>query len=186
MTQHRTPQLTVVPTPFGPVVLVVTPEDQVLRGAAFGAADELVARLPRTLRDHGVTEVAPDQLPGPAVDALQRYLAGEVDALAGVPAAQPGGPFLQQAWLVMAGIPAGQTWTYAELAAKAGRPAAVRAAGQSCARNLVAPFVPCHRVVRSDGSLGGYGFGLTVKAALLRHEGALRAPVPGGRQAALL
>jgi methylated-DNA-[protein]-cysteine S-methyltransferase len=166
-------RLAVVQTPFGPVALVVTPEDEVLRAAGFGSAGDLVARLAPALRRRGVVEVPPDRLPGPAAAALARYADGDVDALAGVPHAQPGGPFLQQAWLVMAGIPAGETWTYAELAAKAGRPAAVRAAGQSCARNLVAPFVPCHRVVRSGGSLGGYGFGLAVKAALLRHEGAL-------------
>jgi methylated-DNA-[protein]-cysteine S-methyltransferase len=67
-------------------------------------------------------------------------------------------------------IPPGETWSYAELAAKAGRPQAVRAAGQACARNLVAPFVPCHRVVRSGGSLGGYYYGLAVKRWLLDHE----------------
>jgi len=68
-------------------------------------------------------------------------------------------------------IPPGQTWSYAELAAKAGRPDASRAAGSACARNLVAPFVPCHRVVRSDGTLGGYYYGLPVKEWLLAHEG---------------
>ena len=71
---------------------------------------------------------------------------------------------------MMRSIPPGQTWTYAELAAKAGRPAAVRAAGQACARNLVAPFVPCHRVLRSDGTLGGYFFGSETKQRLLDHE----------------
>jgi len=67
-------------------------------------------------------------------------------------------------------IPAGQTWSYRDVAAKAGKPDAVRAAGTACGRNRVAPFVPCHRVVRSDGSLGGYGFGLDVKRWLLGHE----------------
>ena len=55
----------------------------------------------------------------------------------------------------------------------AGSPKAVRAAGQACATNKVAPFVPCHRIVRTDGSLGGYAYGLPVKEALLVHEGAL-------------
>ncbi len=74
----------------------------------------------------------------------------------------------------MRSIPPGQTWSYARLAAEAGRPTAVRAAGSACARNLVAPFVPCHRVVRSDGSLGGYAYGLDIKRALLAHESGLR------------
>ena len=67
-------------------------------------------------------------------------------------------------------IPAGTTWSYGELAAKAGSPRAVRAVGQACARNMVAPFVPCHRVVRSDGSLGGYFYGLDTKRWILAHE----------------
>ena len=69
-------------------------------------------------------------------------------------------------------IPAGETWSYSELATRAGRPAAIRAAGQGCALNRVAPFVPCHRVLRSDGSLGGYAYGLATKRALLDFEGA--------------
>jgi methylated-DNA-[protein]-cysteine S-methyltransferase len=165
-------QVAVLPTPFAPLAVVVSPEDAVVRGAAFGEAADLVARLGEGLRRRGVDEVGPAALVGPAATAVERYGAGEVDALADVAVAQPGGPFLQAAWQVMSAIPAGQTWTYAELAAKAGRPAAVRAAGQACARNLVAPFVPCHRVVRTGGSLGGYGYGLAIKAALLRHEGA--------------
>src|SRR5207342_3389453 len=100
------------------------------------------------------------------------YVAGDLAALDAVPVRQPGGPFLQEAWRVMRQIPAGTTWTYAELAAKAGRPSAVRAAGGACAHNLVAPFVPCHRVLRTGGSLGGYYYGLDVKQWLLTHEGA--------------
>ena len=75
--------------------------------------------------------------------------------------------------LLAATVPAGSTATYAELAAAAGSPAAVRAAGSACARNLLAPFVPCHRVLRTGGALGGYRYGLAVKDELLRHEGAL-------------
>jgi len=57
-----------------------------------------------------------------------------------------------------------------ELAARAGAPRAVRAAGSACARNAVCLFVPCHRVVRRDGSLGGYYYGLATKQSLLEHE----------------
>jgi methylated-DNA-[protein]-cysteine S-methyltransferase len=60
--------------------------------------------------------------------------------------------------------------SYTELAAKAGRPEAVRAAASACARNAAALFVPCHRVLRSDGSLGGFRWGTTVKRWLLEHE----------------
>jgi methylated-DNA-[protein]-cysteine S-methyltransferase len=62
--------------------------------------------------------------------------------------------------------------TYTGFAALAGRPLAVRAAAAACARNAAAPFVPCHRVLRTDGTLGGYRWGLPVKRRLLDHEAA--------------
>jgi len=79
-------------------------------------------------------------------------------------------PFLSAAWQALRAIPPGEPISYTELAARAGRPAAVRAAAQACARNPCALFVPCHRVVRADGSLGGYRWGLPVKRWLLRWE----------------
>lgn len=109
----------------------------------------------------------------PAVRAaIEQYLDGELDALASVSVLQWGGPFQQQAWVAMRSIAAGSVATYAELARLAGNARAVRATGTACACNLVAPFVPCHRVVASNG-LGGYGYGLDVKVALLEHEGVL-------------
>jgi methylated-DNA-[protein]-cysteine S-methyltransferase len=108
-----------------------------------------------------------------AVEALTAYAGGDVDALDSVVVRQPGGPFMQRAWDELRGVKAGETDTYAGLAIRAGSPAAVRAAGQACAKNHVAPFVPCHRILRTDGSLGGYAYGLPVKEALLVHEGAL-------------
>jgi methylated-DNA-[protein]-cysteine S-methyltransferase len=73
----------------------------------------------------------------------------------------------------MAEIPYGTTVTYRELAAWAGNERASRAAGAACATNPVAIVLPCHRVLRSDGGLGGYGGGLAMKDALLRLEGVL-------------
>lgn len=70
-------------------------------------------------------------------------------------------------------IPVGEVLTYTEIAARAGNPRASRAAGNALHNNPVAIIVPCHRIVRSDGSLGGYGGGLPVKEWLLRHEGAI-------------
>ena len=67
-------------------------------------------------------------------------------------------------------VPHGQTWTYTELARRAGKPNAVRAAASACARNPVGLLVPCHRIVRQDGSLGGYYWGLEKKQFLLDHE----------------
>lgn len=80
-------------------------------------------------------------------------------------------PFFSVAWEACRAIPIGETRSYGWLAAAAGRPLAFRAAGQAMAHNPVALVIPCHRVVASDGSLGGYGMGgLTVKARLLELE----------------
>ncbi len=84
-------------------------------------------------------------------------------------------PFMRAAWQACLSIPAGQTRTYKWLAAEAGRPNAPRAAGQSMARNRLPLIVPCHRVVASNGTLGGYGKGKTrldLKQWLLEAEGA--------------
>lgn len=153
--------VTALDTPMGPLVLAVDGAGVVHR-SLFGPASVLALPDARA--------VAPADLPGPVVAAVGRYLAGDLTALDEVEVSQPGGPFRQAAWAAMRRVPAGRTVSYAELAALAGRPTAVRAAGSACARNLVAPFVPCHRVVRSDGSLGGYAYGLAVKRALLEHE----------------
>lgn len=172
---------TAVPTPAGPLAVVITPEDSVVRGAGFESVDHTIARLPAELRERGVcllslAEATVDPSFAGVVAAVQRYAAGDVSALDAIPAEQPGAPFFQAVWTAMRAIPAGQTASYAELAEAAGRPAAVRAAGRACARNRLAPFVPCHRVLRTGGGLGGYFYGLATKRALLEHEGAVVGP----------
>ena len=82
-----------------------------------------------------------------------------------------GTPFQRRTWLALAKIPFGQTWSYGELAKKIGQPAALRAVGAANGRNPLPIILPCHRVVGSDGSLTGFGGGLSVKAWLLSHEG---------------
>ena len=73
----------------------------------------------------------------------------------------------------MRAVAPGTTVSYAMLATQAGNPGAPRAAGAACAANLIAPVVPCHRVLRTDGSLGGYYYGLDRKKWLLLHEDVL-------------
>ena len=170
---------TTVPAPAGDLTFVLTPEDGVVRVAGFSPLVDVAERIPESLAARGLDVVAPEDVADhptlePVVRAVERYAAGDVTALDDVPVEQPGGPFFQRAWAAMRAVPAGSTTTYTELAAAAGSPMAVRAAGSACARNLVAPFVPCHRVLRSGGkgALGGYYFGLDVKRALLTHEGA--------------
>lgn len=86
-----------------------------------------------------------------------------------------GTAFQAQVWRALREIPPGRTATYAEIAAVLGRPNAVRAVAQACARNPLGLVVPCHRVVRSDGALGGYRFGVERKRALLERERAAAA-----------
>lgn len=143
----------------------VVADGDVVVASGFCDLAELLVRLP-----DGPESVKLVEPSGSVAAAVRGYLDGDPQELDRVKVRQPGGPFQQEVWRVMREIPAGQTWSYAELATKAGRPSATRAAGTACARNLVAPFVPCHRVVRSDGGLGGYAFGLSVKRWLLELE----------------
>ncbi|MBU0658604.1 MAG: methylated-DNA--[protein]-cysteine S-methyltransferase, partial [Alphaproteobacteria bacterium] len=82
-----------------------------------------------------------------------------------------GGTAFQQAvWSALRAIPAGQTRSYGQIAAAIGRPGAVRAAGTACGDNALAVLIPCHRVLRSDGTAGGYAWGVARKQALLARE----------------
>jgi len=81
-----------------------------------------------------------------------------------------GSSFQQRVWLALREIPPGSTVSYRELADRIGRPKAVRAVATACAANPVAVLVPCHRVVRSDGNLAGYRWGIERKRALLERE----------------
>ena len=153
-----------IETPLAPWSVVV--DGDVVVASGFCSLEQLGERLPG-----GAETLSRADATGVVAAAARAYLAGDAGALDAVAVRQPGGEFQQQAWSVMREIPAGLTWSYADIATKAGRPSATRAAGTACARNLVAPFVPCHRVVRSDGSLGGYAYGLPVKRWLLALEG---------------
>ena len=90
-----------------------------------------------------------------------------------------GTPFQQDVWSALMTIPVGETRTYSQVAAAIGRPRAVRAVASACARNPVAVVVPCHRVIRTDGSLGGYAYGLPIKEHLLAVEHAHAAAYRG-------
>lgn len=166
-------QTATLPTPAGLLAVVVDPDTGAVLASGFGTVIDMLARLTQQQQARGAQDAPTSAVLAPIVAAVAAYTAGDLQALDGVAVSQPGGEFLQAAWRALREIPAGHTASYTELAARAGRPAAVRAAGSACARNLVAPFVPCHRVLRSDGTLGGYEYGLPVKAALLRHEHAL-------------
>ncbi|HEY2817202.1 MAG TPA: methylated-DNA--[protein]-cysteine S-methyltransferase, partial [Casimicrobiaceae bacterium] len=81
-----------------------------------------------------------------------------------------GTAFQRRVWEALAGIPAGDTASYAEIAKRIGSPKSVRAVAQACAANALAVAIPCHRVVRNDGALSGYRWGVERKRALLDRE----------------
>jgi methylated-DNA-[protein]-cysteine S-methyltransferase len=106
-------------------------------------------------------------------DLISDYFDGDLTALNGIQVHQEGATFSQAAWKAMRKVKAGKTISYADLADRAGSPAAVRAAGSACAKNGIVLVIPCHRIVKTGGALGNYAYGLNKKEWLLRHEGAL-------------
>lgn len=105
----------------------------------------------------------------PVLTQLRERLNGEREDL-DMPLDLCGTPFFKKVWEVMQQVPWGETWSYQELARRAGRPKAVRAAASACARNPIGILVPCHRIISSDGGMGGYGGGLDMKRKLLESE----------------
>ena len=87
-----------------------------------------------------------------------------------VPLMLDGTPFQIQVWKLLLTVPRGETWTYQELANHLGRPSATRAVANACGANKIAYFIPCHRIIRSDGGLGGYRWGIELKQRLLDVE----------------
>jgi methylated-DNA-[protein]-cysteine S-methyltransferase len=160
-----------VPTPTGPFTVITACEDDgtevVLASGWTAEPEELLRLVHRSLRPGSLTAGRPD-----ALDAVDAFLAGDVTAIDRVPVRQLSGPFLTEAWDVLRTVPAGRPDSYAAFATRCGRPAAIRAAAQACARNAAALFVPCHRVLGSDGGLGGFRWGTPVKRWLLDHEAA--------------
>jgi methylated-DNA-[protein]-cysteine S-methyltransferase len=160
----------VVGTPIGPLSLLAR-DGRLIAGGFTADPAVMHARLAPPLRLLAVETAAPTDLPWLATP-VARYFDGDLRALDAIPVDQPGPPSRQRLWAALRAVPPGAAVSYTELAARAGNPRAPRAAGAACAYNLIAPVVPCHRALRSDGSLGGYYYGLDRKTWLLRHEGA--------------
>ncbi|TMR96095.1 methylated-DNA--[protein]-cysteine S-methyltransferase [Nonomuraea basaltis] len=156
-----------VPTPVGPLALLA--REGALVAAGFTAEPkEMFIRLTPALQAEGLDVV--DDL-GAASEAARAYLSGDLDALDAILVSQPGTPTRKRLYAALREVKAGTTVSYAELAERAGLPkTAARAAGSACAQNLIAPFVPCHRVLPSGGGYGGYYYGVPVKEWLLAHE----------------
>jgi O-6-methylguanine DNA methyltransferase len=115
---------------------------------------------------------SPDLVLIRATRQLTAYFSGELTVF-DLPLRMQGTPFQLSVWEQLLKIPCGETRSYRDIARALGNPEAVRAVGAANAANPIAIIVPCHRVIASDGKLGGYNGGLWRKAWLLRHEGAI-------------
>jgi methylated-DNA-[protein]-cysteine S-methyltransferase len=160
---------TVMDTPIGPLSLLAR-DGRLIAGGFTASPGEMHARLRPALQALPVATAGPGELPW-LVKPVAAYFGGDLRALDEIPVCQPGTPSRQRLWAALRAVPPGTTVSYTQLAAQAGNPSAPRAAGAACAYNLIAPVVPCHRALRTDGSLGGYYYGMDRKTWLLRHEG---------------
>ena len=151
-------------------MLILADADGRLRAVDF---DTHVARMTRLLERHygrGGWTVTDAPAPTAARAALARYFAGEIDAIDGLETATGGTVFQRAVWAALRDVRAEAPESYGALAARIGRPKAVRAVGLANGANPVAIVVPCHRVIGANGALTGYGGGLERKTWLLEHE----------------
>jgi methylated-DNA-[protein]-cysteine S-methyltransferase len=155
----------VVDTPDGPFAILAAGDGAVLSSGWTDSVERIVERIRPADRPADIRPGATD-----AAAAVRAYYAGDLAAIDEVPVRQFGTPGQVAGWAALRRITPGAPLSYATFAAVLGRPTAVRAAASVCARNAPALFVPCHRVLRTDGSLGGFAWGLEVKRSLLDRE----------------
>ena len=162
-------RVAVAESSLGPVLVAAT--DRGVCAIDLGDdPDDLLGRFQQ--RFHAAEVVAGDE-------AFDRTVATAVAVVDGTAPERPldldvrGTAFQERVWQTLRSIPPGTTATYAELAEAIGAPSSARAVAGACAANTVAVAVPCHRVVRTDGGLSGYRWGVERKRALLEREGAL-------------
>ena len=159
-------QLLTMSTPDGPFTIIAR-DGAVLASGWTAVPGELTG------------QIHPDLLPGEyetvtglgaISDAVEAFYSGNPEPAMAVPVLQKSGPFRGHAWDILRTVAPGHPVTYTEYAERSGNVKAVRAAASACAFNAAALFVPCHRVIRTDGSLGGFRWGLAIKESLLDRE----------------
>lgn len=156
-----------IATPDGPFTILADAQDRVLASGWTADRNAILHRLAERNRPADV--VAGTTRAAAAVDA---YYAGDLAAIDAVEVHQSGTGMQDAGWDALRRIAPGAPLTYTGFAAALGRPGAVRPAASICARNAAALFVPCHRVLRVDGTLGGFAWGEDVKRRLLDREAA--------------
>lgn len=164
-----------LPTPVGELIVLVDREDR-LRAVDWTDHEARLRRLLDRYHGAGRYDLEASRDPGGLATAMRAYFRGDLRVIDNVRVALAGTPFQQGIWQTLRQIPVGTTISYAGLAARVGRPRAIRAAGLANGQNPISIVVPCHRVIGTNGTLTGYGGGLPRKQWLLEHEGALGAP----------
>lgn len=159
-------------TAMGPTLVAESPRG--IAALLFGNGEK--AMLAELRGEFPAAEIRRDDKAGAAAfTALDAILAGK-PAPRGLRLDLRGTPFQIKVWTALQAIPTGETRSYREIAAALGQPTAFRAVGSACGNNILGVLVPCHRALRSDGSLGGYRWGLDRKERLLEGEGVALEP----------
>lgn len=155
-------------TPIG--VLSLIADEDILLASGFSGVNKLIGRLSAGNLDLKIGKIKSIPI---ISDLIADYFEGNLNSLNAIKVRQPGAKFSQDVWRALRRIPSGKTLTYSELAVRAGSKSAIRAAGTACGNNLIAPIVPCHRIIKSGGAIGNYAYGVRIKEWLLSHEGAI-------------
>ena len=156
-----------VATPTGRFTFVVDDAGAVL---ASGWTDDAASLLPSIHRALRPASSRWSQELTAVSDAVEAYYAGQLDAIDAVAVRQRSGPYVEKVWESLRAVAPGSPTTFAELAEAAGHPTAIRATATACARNAATLFVPCHRVLRQDGTVAGFRYGKPLKQWLLTYE----------------
>ncbi|MEL4154501.1 methylated-DNA--[protein]-cysteine S-methyltransferase [Corynebacterium bovis] len=169
-----------VSTPDGAFTVIVghqgasTLSPAVLAAGWVDTPEPLLPLIHPDLRPTSLQRGVEDPVLRDAADAVRAYYGGDLLAPASIPVTQRSGGFRERAWRVLRDVPPGEPVTYAGFARMLGSSRAVRASAGACASNAAALFVPCHRVLRSDGTVGGFRYGTPVKQSLLDREAGAR------------
>lgn len=156
-------------TPDGAFHMIIDQAD-IVRASGYGTAINLVQRLDPTMELNGMQQIPVH----PYQQQLADYYNGDTTALAQIPHRQDGTEFQKKVWHAMSTIPYGKTMSYKMLAEASGSASAIRAAGTICGLNRLILLIPCHRIIKSDGTIGSYLYGTVIKQSLLDHEKAIR------------
>ena len=158
-----------IPSPIGELLLVADDAGN-LRAIDWADFEPRMLRLLRLHHRRIPFRLEPARDPHGLRNAIERYFAGDVRAIDGLPVQTAGTTFQRSVWQELRNIPTGSSTTYGKLAERIGRPNAVRAVGTANGANPIGIVVPCHRVIGADGSLTGYAGGMERKHWLLEHE----------------